>query len=123
MACKTCQKAAQLMQSAAKLSNANYYIGIINSYGVSVNPSDEQVELAKKRSETCQKCEHIRYFSETSVKGEILGFIQDNFSSEKVKDIPTNYASCSACGCPLFAKVLANTDNPDLDCPLGKWNF
>lgn len=124
MACSACEKAKALAAGVAgvlSLSSANYYIGIIQAYGVNVNPSEAQIQLAKERSEACLKCPHIRHFGETSVKSEIITFMADNFSNEQTKQLETNYSSCSACGCPLFAKVFADPTNPDLGCPHGFW--
>lgn len=124
MACSACEKAKALASGvvgALSLSKSNYYIGILQSYGVSANPTDDQIELATERSKACLNCPHIRHFEENSVKGEIISFISDNFANEKVKELETNYSSCSACGCPLFAKVFADTTNPSLDCPKGFW--
>jgi hypothetical protein len=64
---------------------------IFKSWGISFNPNGEQSELATKRIEICNSCEHKRE-----------GLIN----------------TCDVCGCSLKAKVFTPVKNA---CPKGKW--
>ena len=64
---------------------------IFKSWGISINPNEEQSELASKRIQICNSCEHKKE-----------GVIN----------------TCDVCGCALKAKVFTPVKNA---CPIGKW--
>lgn len=65
---------------------------IFKSWGIAFNPNDAQAELAGKRLEICESCEHRI-------------------------DFPVK--RCSVCGCALKGKVYSPVEGA---CPKGKWN-
>jgi hypothetical protein len=67
---------------------------IFTAWGISFNPNDEQAELASKRIEICNGCEH-----------------------KKQNAIFKNV--CELCGCALKAKVFTPVKGA---CPAGKWD-
>jgi hypothetical protein len=67
---------------------------IFTAWGISFNPNDTQSELASKRIEICNSCEH-----------------------KKQNVLFTNV--CELCGCALKAKVFTPVKGA---CPAGKWN-
>lgn len=67
---------------------------IVKAWAISVNPSNEQLELAKKRYEVCSGCEYRKKL----LKVEI----------------------CSDCKCPLNKKIFAV--QPKQWCPKGYWD-
>jgi len=67
---------------------------IFTAWGISFNPNDEQSELASKRIEICNSCEH-----------------------KKQNAIFKNV--CELCGCALKAKVFTPVKGT---CPAGKWD-
>jgi hypothetical protein len=75
---------------------------IFKSWKISLNPNDEQNELASKRIEICDECE---YKTETEIES---------------LDILTR---CSVCGCSLKAKIFSPKTylNNGGSCPKGKW--
>jgi hypothetical protein len=66
---------------------------IFKSWNISFNPNDKQSELASKRIEICNSCEH------------------------KVTNLGVN--RCSVCGCALKGKVFSPVKGA---CPKGKWD-
>lgn len=66
---------------------------IFKSWNIAFNPNDEQAELASKRIEICNSCEH------------------------KVTNLGIN--RCSVCGCALKGKVFSPIKGA---CPKGKWD-
>jgi hypothetical protein len=75
---------------------------IFKSWKISLNPNDEQAELASKRIEVCDGCE---FKTVTEVEG--LDFL----------------TRCSVCGCSLKAKIFSPKTYLDNggSCPKGKW--
>jgi hypothetical protein len=67
---------------------------IFTAWGISFNPNDEQSELASKRIEICNGCQH-----------------------KKQNTIFKNV--CELCGCALKAKVFTPVKGA---CPAGKWD-
>jgi anaerobic ribonucleoside-triphosphate reductase len=65
---------------------------IFKAWVISFNPTKEQADLAKKRTDICNKCEFLTI----------------------TLTIPT----CSECGCPIGKKVFTDSFNP---CPKLKW--
>ena len=65
---------------------------IFNAWKVSMNPSEEQEQIAQERLAVCETCEFK-------------------------KDEPVLH--CGACGCPLGKKVFSQVPR---SCPKGKWN-
>jgi len=65
---------------------------IFNAWKISMNPSEDQQDIAAERLEICLTCE---------------------FKREEP------FLSCSACGCPLKKKVHSQIPR---SCPKGKWN-
>lgn len=57
---------------------------------------------AKMRALVCEQCPNAR-------RGKLLTFVKDS-----LKEIEGYY--CTACGCPLSAKLRSDTT-----CPEGKW--
>lgn len=66
-------------------------IKIIEAWGISFNPSDEQKKQARDRLEVCLTC-----------------------PSRKVMI----FDICSECGCPISKKIFTNQYGA---CPLSKW--
>lgn len=66
---------------------------IFKAWNIAFNPNSEQAELASKRIEICNSCEH------------------------KVTNLGVN--RCSVCGCALKGKVFSPVKGA---CPKGKWN-
>lgn len=66
---------------------------IFKAWNIAFNPDSEQSELASKRIEICNSCEH------------------------KVTNLGIN--RCSVCGCALKAKVFSPVKGA---CPKGKWD-
>lgn len=66
---------------------------IFKAWNISFNPNDTQSELASKRIEVCNSCEH------------------------KVTNLGIN--RCSVCGCALKGKVFSPRKGA---CPKGKWD-
>jgi hypothetical protein len=64
---------------------------IFKSWGISINPNEEQSKLASDRIQICNTCEHKKE-----------GIIN----------------TCGICGCSLRAKVFSPVFN---SCPIGKW--
>ena len=64
---------------------------IFKSWGISINPNEEQSKLASDRIQICNTCEHKKE-----------GVIN----------------TCGICGCALKAKVFSPVFN---SCPIGKW--
>jgi hypothetical protein len=64
---------------------------IFKSWGISINPNGNQSELASKRIQICNSCEHKKD-----------GIIK----------------TCDVCGCSLRAKVFSPVFDT---CPIGKW--
>ena len=75
---------------------------IFKSWRISFNPNDEQSDLASKRIEICDGCEHKEMLN----IGEI--------------DI---FARCNLCGCALKAKIFTPKTYQDVGgtCPIQKW--
>lgn len=71
---------------------------IVDAWITSINPTKEQIELARKRTIICNTCPH----KIETIQGVKLAVI------------------CGKCGCPLAKKVFSKDQNP---CPLKKWNF
>jgi len=77
-------------------------IDILKSWATKLNPNELQSKIAKDRLHIClgtdstDKCEYVTEF----VDGK-------KWSS-----------TCSACGCPISAKVFSSNSNP---CPKNKW--
>jgi len=69
---------------------------IFDAWVTSINPTQEQKELAQKRLDICKGCE----YKKETVKGQKWSVI------------------CDACGCPLSKKVFSKLFNP---CPKQKW--
>lgn len=69
---------------------------ILNAWITAYRPSEEQVLLAKKRSEVCENCPSRKTITTKLDIGVI----------------------CSECGCPITKKVFSSNFN---ECPLGKW--
>lgn len=67
---------------------------IFKAWNISFNPDNEQTELASKRIEICNFCEH------------------------KVTNLGIN--RCSVCGCALKGKVFSPVKGA---CPKGKWDI
>lgn len=67
---------------------------IFTAWGISFNPNNEQSELASKRIEICNGCEH-----------------------KKQNSLSINV--CNLCGCALKAKVFTPVKGA---CPAGKWD-
>jgi len=72
----------------------NKIIELFTAWGVSFNPNSKQLELASKRLEVCNSCEH---------KGKNTFF----------KNV------CGVCGCSLKAKVYSPVKGA---CPIKKWD-
>lgn len=68
---------------------------ILSAWSIAYNPDNEQNELASKRIEVCNSCEH-----------------------KKTNALGINY--CSICGCALKAKVFSPVKGA---CPQGKWDI
>ena len=69
---------------------------IMDAWARSIRPSPEEKELAKKRAEICNGCEHrVQKFNKIKI-----GIV------------------CTQCGCPIEKKVYSKKQNP---CPLKKW--
>jgi hypothetical protein len=68
---------------------------ILLSYMTSINPTEEQKEVAEKRLEICAGCEFW-----------VQGAVRDY---------------CSKCGCTTKAKVFSPVGAAA--CPMGKWNI
>lgn len=66
---------------------------IFKAWNIAFNPDDEQAELASKRIDICNSCEH------------------------KVTNLGIN--RCSVCGCALKGKVFSPVKGA---CPKGKWD-
>lgn len=75
---------------------------IFSAWRISFNPNDDQSDLASKRIEICNGCEHKEMIS----IGEF--------------DI---FARCNLCGCALKAKIFTNHTYKDVGgtCPMMKW--
>lgn len=69
---------------------------IIDSWIISIKPSEEQKILAKKRVEICNNCEEKKIITRKLYIGII----------------------CRNCGCPINKKIFSPKQNP---CPLKKW--
>ena len=69
---------------------------IIDAWRVAYNPTDIQKELAERRLQICDGCEH-----KTNITKSI-----------KITHI------CAECGCPINKKVFTQEYDP---CPLRKW--
>lgn len=67
---------------------------IFKAWNIAFNPDDEQAELASKRIDICNSCEH------------------------KVVNLGIN--RCSVCGCALKGKVFSPVKGA---CPKGKWDY
>jgi hypothetical protein len=78
-----------------KITTINYE-EIFDAWIISLNPTPNQVELAKLRLEVCLGCE---------------------FRKEIVKGLKWS-ALCGKCGCPLNKKVFSTRYNA---CPEKKW--
>ena len=78
-----------------KIPTINYK-EIFDALIISLNPTSNQVELAKLRLEVCLGCE---------------------FRKETIKGLKWS-AICDKCGCPLSKKVFATNYNA---CPAKKW--
>lgn len=66
---------------------------IFKAWNIALNPDDKQAELAAKRIEICNSCEH------------------------KVKNLGIN--RCSVCGCALKGKIFSPVEGA---CPEGYWD-
>lgn len=64
---------------------------IFQAWGIMFNPNDAQAELANKRIDICNACEHAK------------------------KDL---IMRCGLCGCALSAKIYSPVEN---SCPDGRW--
>ncbi len=69
---------------------------IVGAWITAFNPTDDQIELAEKRYETCLGCEFY---------GKSRPLIGDEY--------------CKKCWCPIQKKVYTQKINDT--CPLGKW--
>jgi hypothetical protein len=78
-----------------KIPTINYK-EIFDAWIISINPTPNQVELAKLRLEVCLGCE---------------------FRKETIKGLKWS-ALCNMCGCPLNKKVFSTYYNA---CPAKKW--
>lgn len=69
---------------------------ILNAWSVSLNPTEEQKELAEKRYEICLGCEFY---------GKERAVTKDEY--------------CKKCLCPIKKKIFTQEINDT--CPLNKW--
>jgi hypothetical protein len=69
---------------------------IFNAWIISNKPTDDFIELAKKRIEICNSCE----FKKDIIKNKKWSFY------------------CSECTCPINKKIFSPKHNP---CPKSKW--
>lgn len=69
---------------------------IIKAWVVAANPSPSQKELAERRMEICNGCEHKKIITKKLNIGVV----------------------CGECGCPLNKKIFTMKND---SCPLNKW--
>jgi hypothetical protein len=75
---------------------------ILSGWKNYLNKSEVTETIAVSRARVCSICPHAK-------QGKLLAFVKDT-----LKEVEGAY--CSACGCPLSAKVRSN----DI-CPKNKW--
>ncbi len=73
-------------------------LDILKSWITSVNPTETQSELAKKRLDVCAICD---------------------FKREVIHNKEWSWL-CGRCGCPIRKKIYTDQYG---SCPLKKWNF
>lgn len=84
----------------------NKFLTIVKAWGIAVFHTDEQKELADKRSVVCSTCPSLQ---EVDVKNMTGGLVN-------------NYFLCGSCGCPLQGKIYTPIDTAkEQKCPLDKW--
>jgi hypothetical protein len=79
---------------------------VIKAWTTSFNPSDDDIEIARKRSEICENCEF-----KVELDSALLSKLTEN-------DKILNKFKCRSCGCPLSKKLFAHQKD---SCPEGKW--
>ena len=69
---------------------------IVTAWSLKISSSEEFTQLATKRAEICNSCEHCKELLQRKTWSYI----------------------CGKCGCPIAGKTFSPKQNP---CPLDKW--